>query len=729
LVINLFRNILSFKVSISVPQNKSQNLEALDSQLTSSRIPRAFILTALPSVLISIAILIVATLVPNLSIILTSLLILAGATLVVAPRFGIVLFLVLIPVLGNRPGTPHAYALLLLACWINLAVLFHLVKSAVVREKLSAIPYNPIAFLCILYVIASIMSLTGLPLAEWFFNLRSSTPALSDTSALAYRLSRFLIPTEESIDYSILSVFLTVSAFNFLLLIFMFPATVKYSFAILAGLLISLLVGLLDYYGLVDLRFFRPLDPVVNPGDVQFRLQSFFGHSGWFAQYVTLAVPFVLLLLALPLKFGIRVSLLFAVLIVGEFVLILTFQRGGWLSYPITLLAVWSAIYLHKHFERGTENLFSVFKKSCLKICVCLPVTVILSLGVIAFLNHHNLLGHDARSSIDSYAQRFQDITKAADRTAFMKAGYLLGKDYPILGRGSESFAFHYDREFRDPSGKYYDQIVLPLFGSAHNVYFQTFAGKGAIGLLLLLAILIATATLALRRVFLDRSLDAHARLILLASCCFVAAFLIYGNVQEIFYVQSLQFLFFAIIAIGGFYLGPVRGSLKRFMWPTGLGVLLVAFLLHASILPGIAQISLVDRTTGCYRPETDPSGQKFIWCGPRSRLALTMSEIQSEDRLELSIQAAPFSLTEHGIPPTMRILHKGDPVFETSLKPGESALWSIPSDLFEASSSDASQRVVLDIHFSGYVIPRRDITGSDDPRALSYRLFLPARD
>ena len=55
------------------------------------------------------------------------------------------------------------------------------------------------------------------------------------------------------------------------------------STALLAGTAATVIVGLLDFHHVVDLRWLRSFDPLTNPSGVM-RLQSTFGHSGWFAQ-------------------------------------------------------------------------------------------------------------------------------------------------------------------------------------------------------------------------------------------------------------------------------------------------------------------------------------------------------------------------------------------------------------------------------------------------------------
>ena len=190
----------------------------------------------------------------------------------------------------------------------------------------------------------------------------------------------------------------------------------------MAGLAITLTAGLLDYYGAVDLRWLRRLDPVVNPGDIQFRLQSFFAHSGWLAEYVTLCAPYTLVILTLRVRFFARAAAIIALLLAGEIVLILSFQRGGWISYPLTLFAVWAAIYVTRRIESGETQILSAFRRSLWKVLVSLPLTVALSLTTLWALQRAGWFQSAAGFDLRSYVARAKEITRASDRSDFIRA-------------------------------------------------------------------------------------------------------------------------------------------------------------------------------------------------------------------------------------------------------------------------------------------------------------------
>ncbi len=625
-----------------------------------------------------------------------------------APQVAIPLFLASLPVFGNRPGSPQSYYLLLGASGLTAGLSVRLLR------RLIGAPPSQGENLLSLYCFVSTLSLTGLPWREIYPQFLAQVSSWSDFSALAFALRPFLVAREEQWQYAVLSVHWTLISATLALSI----ATLARSSgrflrhcisALLGGLLASLIVGLLDYYSLIDLHWLRALDPVVNPQDKQFRLQSFFGHSGWFAEYVTLSAPVVLAFLLLPFRYSLRVTLIIATLLLGEFVLILTFQRGGWVSYPLTLAAVWSAVYVTRRLEQGDQSIWPALRSSTLKILVTLPLTVILSVALVSGLAHMGFIGSSNRFDVSAYTQRLRDIQKASDRTQFMQAGWKLGLLQPIFGNGSESFAFTYRREFNDPEGSYYNQIILPLHGSAHNVYMQTFAGKGLVGLFSLLALSGYLLVGLLRSVLQPSPLPLERRVISLLGAASLVAFLIYGHVQEVFYVQSLQFLFFAVCGISMAVL-PMKESLcrSRSLLFTSL---LAALALHLWLKP---PPRTADTDYGCY-PEERGADATFRWCGPHARISF--SDMPSgANRLLLTIQMGPSPFPANEV----TIQARSSQHTRSEIPVSSQGRYKIEIPILAAPPSPIS----VSLATASYFIPAKDFKNSADYRILSYRIL-----
>ncbi|RIL09807.1 MAG: hypothetical protein DCC75_05735 [Proteobacteria bacterium] len=640
----------------------------------------------------------------------------AGVAAFYAPRQIFCLFLAALPIFGNRPGSDQTFSLLLVSLGLHLGVSASRRRASGRDDSGSEARRIPcLLFLCSFYLLVSLGSLCGLPLKRLLLESWAAVPAVRDLSAISWQLHSILVSTEELLWYSPLSVLWTALSLSLAIMFYHYARassawTLRFCQAVLSGLLLSLAAGLLDYYGLIDLRFLRGLDPVVNPGEVQFRLQSFFGHSGWFAEYLTLTIPFVLVCLLLPYTFLSRAAIMLLILLAGEFVLLLTFQRGGWLSYPLTLFVVWSAIYVIRKHELGESDVFKVFKSSLLKILISMPLTVVASLALIVLFKKLSII--PGNTGFDTYVDRFADIAKTSDRTQFMRAGYLLGKIQPLLGNGSESFAYQYRRHFRAPGAIYHGEIELPLHGSAHNVYLQTFSGKGVIGLITLLALLLLTIREGIRTSLSPLAVSMPARVSGAIGASFACAFLIYGNVQEIFYVQPLQFLFFFAIALTASQ-SAAPFYPDRTVRHAAMLLLATALVMQLWMKPEIA--SDPAETYGCYGDYE--TAQRPVWCKPRARIRLPVHIVDGKPRA-----AFRFRMGESEFPPdgvTFQVYERGKLVAEQAVSANRE--YELTIDL---NAGHANRDVLLDIRTASYFIPARDTKRrSRDMRILSYQL------
>ena len=625
----------------------------------------------------------------------------AGA---LAPRFGLALGLVLLPWGGNRPGTVHFIGSVIFG-----AALF--VGAFISRRELRAVPLTvslpvPLLFVSALYGLISLLSLSSLPLPHLFDDLRNLIN-LSSPNEIATSLHLLLEVNEHTLIYSVLSVYLTWLALALGFLAFRLcrsePTRTPRLFlgAIGGGLLLSAILGLLDYYGVITLAAVRPLDPIVNPGERQFRLQSLFAHSGWYAEYVTLTIPTALLLLSLRLRFSLRVTALLLAALLGEFILILTYQRGGWLSYPLTLIVMWSAIYVVQRLERGEHDVLAALRRSVIKVAISLPLTIIVSLSLLLALSR----GEGESDRLAPYVQRLAEIQRTGDRTDFLLAGVLLGVRHPFLGGGADSFATQFDREVVDPRGALAGRFNLPLHGSAHNVYAQTFSGKGLAGLAALIALPLLLLLLALAAIR-NQEATLEIKLYALTGACFGCAFLVYGNVQEVFYVQVLQFLFFVLIGtIAAAVPTPPVSALTARRVLVALGVTLALHLIWEFMVPGHTRhLAAAPREFGCYPVEISPAGHRFRWC---SEHAAVKAPAGTSFTLHLAAGPEPVVITAahpRSTPPQSSL----------TLAPGERGVLVV---------SGAEEGVVR-LRASTSFLPRaRDATSTDN-RRLAFRVL-----
>lgn len=183
----------------------------------------------------------------------------------------------------------------------------------------------------------------------------------------------------------------------------------------------TILLGLMDYYDAINLNLIRPWYFLVAGGE-NYRFQhltSVFGNPGWYAQYLVLGAPSLLYILSLNLKKEYKLIVLIFLMVITEYTIILIYQRGGWLSYPITLLIIWFCIYI---FDDGRDRFdfkSSAFKRASIKIALSLPITIAISLSVIYFISKGQ---PESRQQLAGFVERAESIKNAGDRLMFFSA-------------------------------------------------------------------------------------------------------------------------------------------------------------------------------------------------------------------------------------------------------------------------------------------------------------------
>jgi hypothetical protein len=165
------------------------------------------------------------------------------------------------------------------------------------------------------------------------------------------------------------------------------------------------------------------------------------------------------------------------------------------------------------------------------------------------------------------------------------------------------------------------------MYGSAHNVFAQTFAGKGAVGLIALVLVVLTTLAAGVRTL---RRPDAppRTRVVAMIALGMVAAFGIYGQVQEVFYIPTLQFTVFAGFGLAAGLEAPT-GTADRSRRRLGIVAALLAaglavHLVHGYVVPGRLADGYRDREISLAGerlspPVLDGDGQYFQWAGARA--------------------------------------------------------------------------------------------------------------
>ncbi|MCK5679389.1 O-antigen ligase family protein, partial [bacterium] len=265
---------------------------------------------------------------------------------------------------------------------------------------------------------------------------------------------------------------------------------------IIVGTFWAIMLGLCDYYSLISLAGYRNLDPIVNANGIQYRLQSTFGHPGWFAEFTTITIPIILIGFFKKNRGKVTTALLFLMLLLCEITLILAKARAGWISYPLTLFFCWLFFY---NSRENTHFSWHNNKAIILKVCISIPVTIILSFLIIfqfagdsnpqiPNLQQKGELSQKEISLIkhNSLQSRLTSLFKLQDRLNLWGDGIKVGKESPIWGMGYESFDWQAHNLAAIPESHFSKTRRLDkIFDTPHNLYIQLFVSNGIIGLII----------------------------------------------------------------------------------------------------------------------------------------------------------------------------------------------------------------------------------------------------
>jgi hypothetical protein len=539
--------------------------------------------------------------------------------------------LALAPICGNRPTTGPFLALVTLTAW---AVPGWLARLAW-RDRaaaLEALGTRVGAALCA-YGFASLLSLSSLPL----YAPASIVGATAGTGALSQMPAALAAADVVAPIYPVLTVVLTLHALVAALVVAVgarrdaerslgVDAATLVVTAVAAGLVLTLGAAALDRLAVIDLRDLRSFDPFTNPSGAA-RLQSTFGHAGWLAEYLCLATPAVLAPWLWPggatVAGGGRVwrvvtaGLMLAAALVA---IVLSYQRGGWITWAVVASGLAAAIGRLVAIDRG---------RPAPPMRRLMPWTAgALLLSIVAGLAVVRVAGGDAAWA--RFAARARTIAQVSDRQAHVTAGLRLGGLLPILGGGSESFAWRYRQEYLLAGGEFYARgrsPLLEMYGSAHNVFAQTFAGKGAAGLAALLLVVAAAAGAAIAALR-DRGAPPRRHVLAAVVLGMLAAFVLYGQVQEIFYVAALQLTVFAGWGLAAGLDAPAAdpggGARRLSAVAFVLTGVLAAHLVHGYVWPGrlaegYRDYRISEAGARLSAPERGEDGEYFQWTGARA--------------------------------------------------------------------------------------------------------------
>ena len=298
---------------------------------------------------------------------------------------------------------------------------------------------------------------------------------------------------------------------------------------LVSGAVLAAFIGILNHYQWIPLEWFRS---TVASGT---RLQSVFGNPGWFAEFLAISIPFILLGFLNPNIRRMTKLMLFGVLIICEMAIILTYSRTGWLIYPLVLVSCWFVFYLSKKIEAGTLNWRAVGKTS-IKVIVSVPLTIIVSYFLVTGVVQRN-----TSSTANLLQQRFSKISNPAARKKIWQESITIGREAPLFGLGYESYKHQVITLAAIPDSSYSQKRKIKKidFDTPHNHYLQVFISNGVVGLFLWLCIVLYAMLILCCDL---RSNNNYFNIAVLLS---IVAFHQYGFAQSMQYVSVIWFVIF----------------------------------------------------------------------------------------------------------------------------------------------------------------------------------------
>ena len=530
---------------------------------------------------------------------------LAAAITWTRPAWGLSLLLASLPFFTHHPASSRTRWLVALTAAVQLIYLLRVQPSP--RRVWRRIADHPLLLLGALFVAAAFLSLSSLPLWGLWREYRAAF-AVPDLTGWPRALAWFRLGEAER-EFPITSALLTAQGFVLALLVYRETAIARsaahrLAAAITVGMLVFVALGVLEAFGIADLQPLRGTTLVESrPGS----LQSTAGNPGWFAQYLVYALPYALVVLARPSPSRGRLMALAAITAVTALAIIVSGQRGGWVSGAVVILGMGGVAPMLIGGGIGPAARSSVWRV----VAAGGVMAALVATGFSFWLSGPQT---DSEFGPGAYVTRLKSIADG-DRLPYLYVGGKMAVLHPVLGGGHESFAHLYQRHFAQPDGVYHATPPLAQVASAHNVFMQTLAGTGTVGLVVLVAMFVVAAVYV-GRGLRSSDIDRGRLVVMLASGGSLLGVVCYGMVQEVFYVHALRLLFFVSLGL----LAGVSGDLLR--WPRRTGVVLwlalgATFAVHLGYeywWPGPERLLPVGLPTGLHAEEHGAGDAPFRW-------------------------------------------------------------------------------------------------------------------
>lgn len=439
----------------------------------------------------------------------------AAAIILINPVYGFYILAFALPLFGDQQGSKLFLNILdIILLFIPLSWCVRLIRA----EKLE-FKKTPFDYWLLVFFIAVFFSLLKIvPELKQLYNSDSSFSAFM-RGVFTWYATTYHWSLKHFFDL-ILSILLYYFIINTLTLSH-FKKFIKYA---LISYIIAVFLGIIDYFNIISLNFFRPENKEILKFGYR-RLCSLFGHSGWFAEYMILLIPFIFGFL----YFGNKRNQLFSfILLALSFItLLLTYQRGQWLAFIISSIVLISMISILRipNYITGLKITFKQF--------------VTLLICITAFLLIISFVLYETNSSLMS---RVDSIFNIADRKNYIFSGWLLYWLSPILGNGIGSHYSIYSITIPES----YTRIYQSDFATGHNSYTHILVECGPFALISFLALLFLSVKINITTP--RNPIRTDNRIYILGLTGAFIAFLVDGFSQYSFYIRIVGILFWIFL-------------------------------------------------------------------------------------------------------------------------------------------------------------------------------------
>ncbi|HEX5624543.1 MAG TPA: O-antigen ligase family protein [Saprospiraceae bacterium] len=302
------------------------------------------------------------------------------------------------------------------------------------------------------------------------------------------------------------------------------PHAVRYLSLFVSGMVLVSLFNLvhLSFYGFED-----------KPS--QWTMQPFFKDHAILGGILAIAIPIALGLMRLGSPSCLKKSLIFLSFLILTTCLIFTYSRAAWASVVPALL-LFFVLLLRIKFKWILLGIVAVFIYGFSQMDV-----------IIMDLERNKVAGSD---DIVENAESISNIStdpSNLERINRWASAIEMWKSRPVFGYGPGTYMFEY-APFQLKGNYTSISTNFGDVGNAHSEYLGPLAETGLLGLLIFVALLIATFAVGFRAYY--RAVDRMDRILISTAACALVTYFTHGFLNNYLDTDKASFIFWPLIAI-----------------------------------------------------------------------------------------------------------------------------------------------------------------------------------